>query len=126
MKARATLLGLALVGAAIGPAAAGDVERGREVYARCAGCHSVDANRVGPKHRGVFGRRAGTVAEFEYSPALKASGVVWTAKTLDAWLADPGKFVPGSRMGYRLSNARDRQDVIAFLKSISGTQKSGR
>ena len=63
-------------------AAQGDATRGAEVYAsRCGGCHSVDADRVGPRHAGVFGRRAGTVEGFDYSPALKTSAVVWDAKS---------------------------------------------
>jgi len=102
-------------GAAAGPT--GDAERGAEVYRRCDGCHSLDSSRVGPAHRTVFGRTAGTLDGFIYSKALKASALVWNAETLDAWLANPGKFVPGSRMGYRLSDPQDRADVIEYLRS---------
>ena len=98
---------------------AGDAARGAQLYeARCGGCHSVDAHRVGPMHRGVFGRRAGSAAGFGYSPALSASRVVWTAQSLDAWLADPERTIPGQAMGYRVELAQDRADLIAYLRGL--------
>ncbi|MEW5880584.1 MAG: c-type cytochrome [Pseudomonadota bacterium] len=97
----------------------GDAVRGAQLYeARCGGCHSADASRVGPAHRGVFGRRAGTAAGFDYSPALRASRLVWDARTLDAWLADPERTIPGQAMGYRVDDARDRADLIAHLREL--------
>ncbi len=101
-------------------AAQGDATRGAEVYAsRCGGCHSVDADRVGPRHTGVFGRRAGTVEGFDYSPALKTSAVVWDAKSLNRWLTDPESLVVGQRMGYSLGDAALRADVIAYLATLT-------
>lgn len=98
---------------------AGDALRGARLYeARCSGCHSVDAHRVGPAHRGVFGRRAGTASGFDYSPALRASALVWNERTLDAWLADPERTIPGQAMGYRVEAARDRADLIAYLRDL--------
>jgi cytochrome c len=100
-------------------AGAGDAARGAQLYeARCGGCHSVDAHRVGPMHRGVFGRRVGGAAGFGYSPALSASRLVWTAPLLDAWLADPERTIPGQSMGYRVEQARDRADLIAYLRRL--------
>ncbi|HZE91056.1 MAG TPA: c-type cytochrome [Rhizobacter sp.] len=97
----------------------GDPASGRALYqARCAACHSADYNGVGPAHRGVFGRGAGKAPGFAYSPALKASGLVWNDTTLDQWLADPEKLVPGQRMGVNVPEARERADLIAFLKQI--------
>lgn len=97
----------------------GDAMRGARLYeARCSGCHSVDAHRVGPAHRGVFGRRAGTASGFDYSPALRASALVWNERTLDAWLADPEQTIPGQAMGYRVEAARDRADLIAYLRDL--------
>lgn len=97
----------------------GDAARGQRVYEqRCGGCHSVDADRVGPRHAGVFGRRAGTVAGFAYSPALVGSGIRWDRATLDAWLSNPETLVPGQRMGYRLADAQARADVIAYLATL--------
>jgi cytochrome c len=85
--------------------------------ARCAGCHSIDQHRIGPRHRGLVGRRAGTEPGFDYSPALRASGVTWTPQQLDRWLQNPGALVPGTRMGFRLASAQERQAIIAYLQT---------
>jgi cytochrome c len=97
--------------------AAGDPVRGEAIYQGCQDCHSIDENDVGPMHRGVVGRRAGAVAGYAYSSALKNANIVWTEDNLDRWLTDPQKFVPGTRMYFSLSNPQDRADVIAFLKA---------
>lgn len=96
-------------------AAAGDPVRGKTVYVRCGGCHSIDQNRIGPKHRGVVGRKAGSVAGYDYSPAVKKSKVTWTTDKLEIFLSGPTKFIPGTRMGFSLSSPQDRADVIAYL-----------
>jgi cytochrome c len=93
----------------------GDPLRGRSLYQSCAGCHSLDENDVGPKHRGVVGRRASTVPGYAYSAALKKSNVIWEKPTLDRWLAGPQKLVPGSKMYFSVSNAQNRADIIAYL-----------
>lgn len=94
----------------------GDPLRGRELYeSRCIACHSIDASRVGPAHKDVVGRKAGSVADYDYSPAVKKSGVVWTALTLDRWLTDPEKTIPGQKMGYSVPDTKDRADIIAWL-----------
>ena len=109
-----------LVLAACATAQAADATRGKELYeSRCGGCHSLDQDRIGPRHRGVIGRRAGMVADFDYSQALRGSRIVWNAQTLDAWLADPERLVPGQRMNYRVPDASDRSDVIGFLQANS-------
>ena len=96
---------------------AGDAKNGAQIYQdKCGACHSLDANRIGPKHRGVFGRKAGSVPDFSYSAALKKSGIVWNAQTLDRWLQGPTLMVPGTAMGFRLTSAQERADVIAFLR----------
>ena len=100
-------------------AVAVDVARGRQLYdARCSGCHSIDANRIGPRHRGVVGRKAGGIADFEYSPALRDSTIVWSAATLDRWLTDPEKLIPGQRMNISVAASVDREDLIAYLVSV--------
>jgi cytochrome c len=98
----------------------GDTARGEALYrARCTACHSVDYNGVGPAHRGVFGRAAGQAAGFSaYSAALKQSGLVWTEQSLERWLSDPEKLVPGQRMGVNVPDATERADLIAYLKSL--------
>jgi len=101
--------------------ASGNAERGRDLYeSRCIGCHSLDANRIGPKHRGVFDRKAGSVADFTYSPAVKGSSVVWNDETLMRWLANPQEVIPGQRMNFRVSQPQDRADIVAYLKRESG------
>jgi cytochrome c len=103
--------------AATTAAHATDAARGAELYAsRCGACHSLDANRVGPRHRDVFGRRAGSLPDYVYPPALERSGITWNAETLDRWLANPEALVPGQRMGYRLGDAGEREDVIEYLR----------
>ena len=79
-------------------------------------CHSIDKDDVGPRHRGVVGRRAGSIDGFDYSKALKNSGLTWDEATLDRWLTDPSALVPGARMFYEVEKPQDRADLIAFLK----------
>jgi len=113
------LAGAAASGTAAEPAA-GNAAKGASLYEqRCGACHSVDAHRVGPSHRNVFGRKAGAASGYDYSPALRASTVRWDGTTLAAWLADPEKLIPGQRMGYSVSEAGDRSDLIAYLRSVS-------
>jgi cytochrome c len=110
-----TLIVFAAVAA--GSAHAADAVRGKTLYEnRCIACHSIDANRVGPAHRGVVGRKAGTVKDYEYSPALKAAVIVWDARSLERWLADPEKLIPGQRMGYSVPEAADRADLVEYLR----------
>ena len=112
------VLMLALGGSA---QAAGDSARGKEIYdTRCSACHSLDANRVGPMHRGVYGRKAGSVPDYNYSAGVRASTVIWTEETLDKWLTEPRAFIPGAKMTFHLSQKTDRDDVIAYLKQESG------
>jgi cytochrome c len=103
--------------------AGGDAVQGKALYAsRCAACHSIDYNGVGPAHRGVFGRKAGSLSNYTYSQALITSNTVWAEKTLSLWLANPEKFIPGQKMGYSLPNAQDRADIIAYLKTETANQ----
>ena len=93
----------------------GDPVAGGRLYQACVGCHSLDENEVGPKHRGVVGRRAGSVPGYVYSPALKSSGIVWTSQTIDRWLTNPQKLVPGAKMYFSVARPQDRADIIAYL-----------
>ena len=121
MRLPASLMMAALALAVAADAAAADAAHGQELYeSRCGGCHSLDANRVGPAHRGVYGRKAGSAPNFNYSPAVKNSNVVWKERTLDAWLTNPQALIPGQRMNFRVATAEDRADIIAYLRQQSG------
>lgn len=99
----------------------GDAERGKSLYAnQCIACHSLDVNLAGPRHRGVFGRRIAALADFEYSSALLAKGGTWNEQKLDEWLRNPKEFVPGSKMGYSVSDPQERMHIIAYLRSLQG------
>src|ERR1700759_4340705 len=67
----------------------GDANAGKTLYQACAACHSVDENDIGPMHRGLVGRRAGSVPDYNYSAALKNSGITWDEAQLDRWLITP-------------------------------------
>lgn len=104
-------------------AAAGDAARGEKVYERCAACHSLDRDRTGPRHCGLFGRKAGSRPGFDYSPAMRGSGIVWNDATLDRFLAAPTKVVPGTSMGYAgVDDPRERADLVAYLKAANGSR----
>ena len=100
--------------------AAADPNNGKEVYGRCLACHSLEYDRVGPRHCGLFGRRAGSVPGFAYSAAMKRSKIVWNEKTLDRFLANPPKAVPGTAMTYAgVPEAKERADLIAYLRTMN-------
>jgi cytochrome c len=97
--------------------AAADWMRGEQVYARCAACHALAYDRVGPRHCGIFGRQAGGVPDFAYSAAMKNSRITWNDETLDRFLAGPLKMVPGTSMTYDgVSDPGERADLIAYLR----------
>jgi cytochrome c len=94
----------------------GDPGRGKVLYQACAACHSIDENDLGPRHRGVVGRRAGSVEDYAYSTALKNSGLTWDETTLDRWLINPSALVPGTKMFFQIGDAQSRADLIAYLR----------
>jgi cytochrome c len=111
----------AVAGATEAPVATpvpGDPTHGKTLYQACQACHSVDENDLGPKHRGVVGRRAGGVADYNYSLALKHSGLTWDPTTLDRWLSNPSALVPGTKMYFQIADAQTRADIIAYLAEL--------
>ena len=96
--------------------ATGNVARGQTLYKGCADCHSIAENGVGPMHKGVVGRKAGSVPGYDYSADLKNSGIVWTEENLDKWLTGPQAMVPETKMFFDVPDAQDRADIIAYLK----------
>ena len=115
----ALLMTLLLPGAA---RADGDAARGEARFQDCAACHKLEAgaNNIGPSLHGIFSRKAGALADFRYSPAIKRSGISWTPETLDKFISDPQAVVPANRMPYAgMANASDRADLIAYLAKAS-------
>jgi len=95
-----------------------DAVRGQQLYeSRCIGCHSIEDNRAGPAHKGVFGRKAGMAKSFDYSPALKSSRLIWNERTLGRWLANPEATIPGQKMGFSVPDPLDRADIIEYLRT---------
>ena len=103
-------------------AARADPKAGEAIYARCLACHALAYDRTGPRHCGLFGRRAGSVKDFPYSDAMKRSKIVWSEKTLDRFLANPLKAVPGTAMGYAgVTDRKERADLIAYLEQANAS-----
>mgnify|MGYP000441882953 CR=1 FL=1 len=117
----------AVADAALPAAAEAPDSRGAELFRKCVACHSVTAdggNRAGPTLYGVFGRRAGALDGYNYSDALRHSDLVWTEETIDRLFAlGPDAFTPGSKMPLqRMPSAEDREDLIAYLKTITAPE----
>jgi cytochrome c len=100
--------------------AAGDAAAGEHVFARCVVCHSPKAgeNKIGPSLAGVFGRKSGSAPGYDYSSALKSADITWDEQALDKYLANPPADVHGTKMVISIPNAEDRQNVIAYLKTL--------
>ncbi len=86
---------------------------------RCSGCHALDADREGPRLRGVVGRAAGSVKTFQYSEALKNAKHIWNEVNLDKWLTDTESVVPNNDMSFQVPKAEERAAIISYLKSLS-------
>jgi cytochrome c len=115
----AAALAVAMDAAIDSARADGDAARGEKKFEECAACHKLEpaADNLGPDLHGVFGRKAASLSDFRYSPALKRSGITWTAQTIDTFIADPQAAVPANRMPYAgMPDAADRADLIAYLQ----------
>lgn len=116
-----------LIVAGVAPlASAADAGNGKTIFdQRCAICHAVTSAPggpvTGPSMVGIVGRKAATVPGFQlYSQALKNSGIVWNAKSLDEFLAMPMQKVPGTTMPMMIPDAKERGDVIAYMTTLKG------
>lgn len=120
-SARATPLYVAVVMALLCiPVSAQSVSRGQALFeSKCSTCHALDANRAGPALRTVVGRPAGKAPDYFYSEAMESATHVWDKAKLKAWLTNPENLVPGQEMNFHLDSARDRDDVVAYLASLS-------
>ena len=119
LKAAATA---AFLVATTGNALSADVAHGKAIFQRCTICHR-DAkdvgNGLGPNLFGIVGRKAGTIADFPYSPAMKNSGITWTTDKLNAYIEHPAAMVPGNRMAFAgIGDAGQRADVVAYLATL--------
>ena len=128
--ARAMVFGLACATALVAAVAAaqgsvdngGDAARGEKRFEECASCHSVAAGEhgVGPSLHGIIDRKAASIEDFRYSPAMRKSDITWTPETLETFIADPQKLVPANRMAYAgLTDAAERADLIAYLQQAT-------
>jgi cytochrome c len=104
------------------------LKRGEQIYARCAACHAIESNRTGPQHCGLFGRHAGTAPGYDnYSKAMRSSKFVWDEQTLNLFLENPMKVVPGTTMGYAgVKDATERADLIKWLREATQPGKTCR
>ena len=97
----------------------GDARTGAALYQQhCTACHAIDSNKIGPAHRGVVGRRVGSLLGYKYSSELAASRLRWTPQTLNKWLEDPEELVSGQRMGFLIESEQERADLIAYLVTL--------
>lgn len=123
-----SIVAAALLHLAVSPAAAQDADAGKRVFNKCVACHSVGpgaANKVGPELNGLIGRKAGSVAGYNYSEANKASGIVWTEEEFGAYIRDPKGVVKGTKMAFAgLKNDKEVADVMAYLKTFAADGKT--
>jgi cytochrome c len=97
----------------------GDARNGAVLYQQhCTACHAIDSNKIGPAHRGVVGRRVGSLPGYKYSVELASSRLRWTPQTLNKWLGDPEDLVNGQRMGFLIESEQERADLIAYLATL--------
>jgi cytochrome c len=116
---RKWMLAIAMIAAAPAAAMAADAEAGKTVFNKCKACHQVDKNGVGPHLGGILGRKAASVEGYNYSDALKKSGITWDEAALDKWLQGPSKDVPGTKMIFAgVKSPDDRANLIAYLATL--------
>jgi cytochrome c len=102
----------------------GDPALGQKIFLKCQVCHSIEAgtNKVGPSLHGLIGRHSASIANFNYSPAMKSANVTWDPTTLDKYLTNPKAMVPGTKMLFPgLPKPEDRANLIAYLKQAAGS-----
>jgi len=109
---------ISVVAAAL-PAAAADIDHGKQLYIACASCHTEKPDALGPSLKGVVGRKAGALEDFRYSNPMKRANLVWDEANLREYIANPQAKVKGNRMPFGgVANAQDVEDVIAYLKTL--------
>jgi cytochrome c len=97
-----------------------NVADGQTLYeGKCGGCHSLDENRVGPRHRGVVGRAIASLPDYDYSAAIRKLGGVWTPERIDQWLQGPQAMAPGAKMFFQVADPAQRKAIIGYLAANS-------
>jgi len=125
---RAGMAAVSIATCAVGfVSAQADPASGRTVFnQKCSNCHTLSADPAhgpkGPNLMGVIGRPAGTIQGWEFSAALRQSGITWSDDTLTKWLTDPAAFVPGSDMAVKVTDRFEREDVIAYIRMMTDTR----
>jgi cytochrome c len=105
----------------VNAANAGDPLRGKDLFQkRCGGCHSLDADKEGPRLRNVYGRKAGSISGFKYSDALKGAQFTWDQNSLDKWLTNTESVISDNDMDFHVPKADERTDIIEYLRVSSG------
>jgi cytochrome c len=116
---REWMLAIALIAAVPTAATAADAEAGKTVFHKCQACHQLGKNAVGPNLVGVVGRKAGTASDFNYSEAVKNSGITWDEANLNEWLQGPSKKILGTKMIFAgVKDDTDRANLIEYLKTL--------
>ena len=106
----------------VGTVIAADAAKGRKVYNKCKACHALKAgkNKIGPSLYGIIDRKAGTIAGFKYSKAMKASGLTWDEETLRNYLENPRNFLKGTRMAFSgIKKKKQMDNLLAYLKVVT-------
>jgi cytochrome c len=105
--------------AAAVPAAAADIDHGRQVFQACAACHTEKPDALGPSLHGVVGRKSAALADFRYSGPMRRANLTWDEVTLRQFIADPQGKVSGTRMPFSgLPDQKDVDDVVAYLATL--------
>ena len=100
-------------------ASAADANRGKDLFLACAACHTEKADALGPSLKGIVGRKAASLQDFRYSPAMTRSNITWTEAKLREYLMDPQGTVKGNRMPFSgMTNRADVDDLIAHLATL--------
>ncbi|MDF2689127.1 MAG: cytochrome [Microvirga sp.] len=124
---RSFVLSAALVLVGLGQAQAQDAAAGEKTFAQCRACHQVGENAknaVGPVLNGLFGRPAGTVEGYTYSPANKNSGITWDEAVFKEYIQNPRAKIPGTKMVYAgLKDEQRINDLVAYLKQFDASGK---